>query len=98
MASWTDEQLRAAWLKIQKTTDMTLDMLKQVDWVQVLTDVAITVGVVLVAVGVGVLVVTLGIPEALLAAFLLIVRLAITAWEALALALSGTAVGTLAIQ
>jgi hypothetical protein len=30
---------------------MTLAMLKQVDWVQVLTDVAITVGVVLVAVG-----------------------------------------------
>ncbi|MCX8967161.1 VRR-NUC domain-containing protein [Erwinia psidii] len=98
VASWTDEQLRAAWLKIQKATDMTLDMLRQVDWVQVLTDVAITVGVVLVAVGVGVLVVTLGIPEALLAAFLLIVRLAITAWEALALVLSGTAVGTLAIQ
>ncbi len=40
-------------LKIQKTTDMTLDMLKQVDWVQVLTDVAVTVGVVLVTVGVG---------------------------------------------
>ncbi|MCX8960205.1 VRR-NUC domain-containing protein [Erwinia psidii] len=98
VASWTDEQLRAAWLKIQKATDMTLDMLRQVDWGQVLTDVAITVGVVLVAVGVGVLVVTLGIPEALLAAFLLIVRLAITAWEALALVLSGTAVGTLAIQ
>jgi len=98
VASWTDEQLRAAWLKIQKATDMTLDMLKQVDWVQVLTDVAITVGVVLVAVGVGVLVVTLGIPEALLAAFLLIVRLAITAWEALALVLGGTAVGTLATQ
>ncbi|MEB6337971.1 VRR-NUC domain-containing protein [Serratia rhizosphaerae] len=98
VASWTDEQLRAAWLKIQKATDMTLDMLKQVDWVQVLTDVAITVGVVLVAVGVGVLVVTLGVPEALLAAFLLIVRLAITAWEALAAVLGAGAVGTLATQ
>ncbi|HDW3949349.1 TPA: VRR-NUC domain-containing protein, partial [Escherichia coli] len=43
---------------------MTLDMLKQVDWVQVLTNVAKTVGVILVAVGVGGLVVTLGIPEA----------------------------------
>ncbi|MGQ3660752.1 VRR-NUC domain-containing protein [Citrobacter braakii] len=98
VASWTDEQLRAAWLKIQKTTDMTLDMLKQVDWVQVLTDVAVTVGVVLVAVGVGVLVVTLGVPEALLAAFLLIIRLAITAWEALAAVLGAGVVGTLATQ
>ncbi|MGY3069048.1 hypothetical protein ACVWYR_004406 [Pantoea agglomerans] len=97
-ASWTDEQLRAAWLKIQKATDMTLDMLKQVDWIQVLTDVAVTVGVVLVTVGVGVLVVTLGVPEALLAAFLLIIRLAITAWEALAAVLGAGAVGTLATQ
>lgn len=97
-ASWTDEQLRAAWLKIQKATDMTLDMLKQVDWVQVLTDVAVTVGVILIAVGVGVLVVTLGVPEALLAAFLLIIRLAITAWEALAAVLGAGTVGTLATQ
>lgn len=98
VASWTDEQLRAAWSAVQKATDMTLEMLKQVDWVQVLTDVAVTVGVVLVAVGVGVLVVTLGIPEALLAAFLLIIRLAITAWEALAAVLGAGAVGTLATQ
>ncbi|CAI1044119.1 Uncharacterised protein [Serratia rubidaea] len=98
VASWTDEQLRAAWSAIQQATDMTLEMLKQVDWVQVLTDVAITVGVVLVAVGVGVLVVTLGIPEALLAAFLLIVRLAIAAWETLAAVLGAGAVGTLATQ
>lgn len=97
-ASWTDEQLRAAWLKIQKTTDMTLDMLKQVDWVQVLTDVAVTVGVVLVTVGVGALVLTLGVPEALLAAFLLIIRLAITAWEALAAVLGAGTVGALATQ
>ncbi|EHA9229404.1 VRR-NUC domain-containing protein [Salmonella enterica subsp. enterica serovar Poona] len=97
-ASWTDEQLRTAWLKIQQATDMTLDMLKQVDWVQVLTDVAVTVGVVLVAVGVGVLVVTLGVPEALLAAFLLIIRLAITAWEVLAAVLGAGTVGALATQ
>lgn len=97
-ASWTDEQLRAAWLKIQKATDMTLDMLKQVDWVQVLTDVAVAVGVVLVTVGVGALVVTLGVPEVLLAAFLLIIRLAITAWEALAAVLGAGTVGTLATQ
>ncbi|MEG2400538.1 MAG: VRR-NUC domain-containing protein [Citrobacter sp.] len=97
-ATWTDEQLWAAWSAIQKATDMTLAVLKQVDWVQVLTDVAITVGVVLVAVGVGILVVTLGIPEALLAAFILIVRLAIAAWETLAAVLGAGAVGTLATQ
>lgn len=77
---------------------MTLDMLKQVDWVQVLTDVAVTVGVVLVTLGMGALVVTLGVPEALLAAFLLIIRLAITAWEALAAVLGAGTVGALATQ
>lgn len=97
-ASWSDEQLREAWLKIHKATDMTLDMLEQVDWVQVLTDVAVTVGVVLVTVGVGALVVTLGVPEALLAAFLLIIRLAITAREALAAVLGARTVGALATQ
>ncbi|MEG2589619.1 MAG: VRR-NUC domain-containing protein [Citrobacter sp.] len=97
-ATWTDEQLWAAWSAIQKATDMTLAMLKQVDWIQVLTTVAKTVGVVLVAVGVGILVVTLGIPEALLAAFILIVRLAIAAWETLAAVLGAGAVGTLATQ
>lgn len=77
---------------------MTLETLKQVNWVQVLTDVAKTIGVILVAIGVGVLVVTLGIPEALLGAFLLIVRLAITAWAALSAVLGAGVVGTLAAQ
>lgn len=97
-ASLTDEQLRAAWSAIQKATDMTLDILQHVDWVQVLTDVAITVGVVLVAVGVGALVMTLGIPAALLAVFLLIIRLAITAWETLVAVLGAGTVGALATQ
>ncbi|HAP0130020.1 TPA: VRR-NUC domain-containing protein [Escherichia coli] len=91
--SWTNTQIKAAWTEIQHATDMTLDMLKQVDWVQVLTSVAKTVGVILVAVGVGGLVVTLGIPEAIIGAFLLIVRLAINAWGTLATILgTGTAV------
>ena len=91
--SWTNAQIKAAWTEIQHATDMTLDMLKQVDWVQVLTNVAKTVGVILVAVGVGGLVVTLGIPEAIIGAFLLIVRLAISAWGTLATILgTGTAV------
>ena len=91
--SWTNAQIKAAWTEIQHATDMTLDMLKQVDWVQVLTSVAKTVGVILVAVGAGGLVVTLGIPEAIIGAFLLIVRLAISAWGTLATILgTGTAV------
>ncbi|MFI0560568.1 VRR-NUC domain-containing protein [Escherichia coli] len=91
--SWTNAQIKAAWTEIQHATDMTLDMLKQVDWVQVLTNVAKTVGVILVAVGVGGLVVTLGIPEAIIGAFLLIVRLAISARGTLATVLgTGTAV------
>jgi hypothetical protein len=92
---WTNEQLRAAWLQIQKVTDMTLDTLKQVNWVQILTDAAVAVGVILVAVGIGLLVVTLSIPEAILGAILLIVRLAIMSWETLAVILgagAGTAV------
>ncbi|EKM0148167.1 hypothetical protein OYO92_000001 [Cronobacter dublinensis] len=75
---------------------MTLDMLKQVDWVQILTNVAKTMGVILVAVGVGVLVVTLGIPEAIISAFLLIIRLAISAWEILA-AILGAGTGAAAL-
>ncbi|WP_028131672.1 VRR-NUC domain-containing protein [Escherichia coli] len=94
--SWTNAQIKAAWTEIQHATDMTLDMLKQVDWVQVLTNVAKTVGVILVAVGVGGLVVTLGIPEAIIGAFLLIVRLAISAWGTLATIL-GTGTAALAV-
>lgn len=40
VASWTDEQLRAAWRQIQQATDITLALLKQLDWVQILTSVA----------------------------------------------------------
>ena len=95
--SWTNTQIKAAWTEIQHATDMTLDMLKQVDWVQVLTNVAKTVGVILVAVGVGGLVVTLGIPEAIIGAFLLIIRLAISAWGTLATIL-GTGTAVLAVS
>ena len=84
---------RSAWREIQQATDMTLEMLKEVDWVQVLTDAATAIGVIMVAVGVGVLLVTLGIPEAIIGAFLLIVRLAISAWGTLAAILgAGTTV------
>ncbi|EGT4306527.1 VRR-NUC domain-containing protein [Cronobacter sakazakii] len=89
--SWSNVRIKAAWAEIQYATDMTLDLLKQVDWVQILTNVAKTVGVILVAICVGALVVTLGIPEAIISAFLLIIRLAITAWETLVTILGGGA-------
>lgn len=97
-ATYTAEQLRIAWKTIQIATDITLEVLKQIDWVQVLTAVAKTVGVILVTVGIGALVVTLGIPEAVIGAFLLIVRLAIAAWETLAAILGAGTVGALATQ
>ena len=91
--SYPARELITQWREIQQATDMTLEMLNQVDWVQVLTDAATAIGVILVAVGVGVLVVTLGIPEAIIGAFLLIVRLAISAWGTLAAILgAGTTV------
>jgi hypothetical protein len=96
-ASWSDEQLRAAWHSIQRATDMSLEMLRRVNWVQVLTDVAKTVGVILVVVGVGALVVTLGIPEALIGAFLIIIRLAISAWGTLSTILGAGAVTATAV-
>lgn len=97
-ASWTAEQLREAWSQIQQATDLTLATLKQIEWVQILSDVAKAVGVVLIVAGVGALVVTLGIPEAVVGAFLVIVRLAIGAWAELAAVLGAGAVGSLATQ
>lgn len=67
------------------------------DWVQVLTDAATAIGVILVAVGVEVLVVTLGIPEAIIGAFLLIVRLAISAWGTLTAILGAGTTMTVAL-
>ncbi|RJT37365.1 VRR-NUC domain-containing protein [Rahnella woolbedingensis] len=95
--SWTNAQIKAAWAEIQRATDMTLDMLKQVDWVQVLTNIGKAVGIVLVVVVIAAAVVYLGIPAAIIEAFLIIVRLAITAWETLALILgAGAAVESMA--
>ncbi|MEN5015505.1 VRR-NUC domain-containing protein [Erwinia sp. Eh17-17] len=97
VAEWSNEQIRSAWATVQQATDMTLEMLKQVDWVQVLADVGKTVGVIVVVVGIAAAVIYLGIPAAVIEIFLLIVRLAITAWDKLALILgSGAAAGLLA--
>jgi hypothetical protein len=89
---WTDEQLRAIWKEVQRYTDITLDALRQVDWVQVLIDVGIVAATVVVAFAIGAAVVAAGIPAAIVAGLLVIVRLAQLSWALLATILGGTAI------
>ncbi|WP_166226242.1 VRR-NUC domain-containing protein [Pseudomonas atagonensis] len=86
--SWTDDQLRAIWMEVQRYTDLTLEMLKEINWAQVLVDLGIAVATVVVVVAIGAGLVSLGIPAALVSGFLLLIRLAIAAWGALAAVLS----------
>lgn len=53
VSKWVSEQIRAAWAEVQQVTNMTADILQQVDWVQLLINAAKTVGVILLAVGIG---------------------------------------------
>ncbi|MBP5942952.1 MULTISPECIES: VRR-NUC domain-containing protein [unclassified Pseudomonas] len=89
--SWTDDQLRAIWMEVQRYTDLTLEMLKEINWAQVLVDLGIAVATVVVVVAIGAGLVSLGIPAALVSGFLLLIRLAIAAWGALAGVLSAGA-------
>lgn len=86
--SWTDDQLRAVWKEIQRYTDLTLEMLREVNWAQVLIDLGIAVATVVVVVGIGAGLVSMGIPAALVSGLLLLIRLAAVAWTALAGVLS----------
>ena len=89
---WTDEQLRAIWKEVQRYTDITLDVLREIDWVQVLIDVGIVVATVVVAIAVGAAVVAAGIPASIVAGLLVIVRLAQVSWALLVTILGGAAV------
>lgn len=89
---WTDEQLRAIWKEVQRYTDITLDALRQVDWVQVLIDVGIVAATVVVAFAIGAAVVAAGIPATIVAGLLVIVRLAQLSWALLATILGGAAI------
>lgn len=86
--SWTDEQLRMMWQEVQRYTDLTLEMLKEINWAQVLIDLGIAVATVVVVIGIGAALVSMGIPAALVSGFLLLIRLAAFAWTALAGVLS----------
>ena len=90
--SWTDAQLRAAWKEIQHYTDLTLEMLKEIDWMQVLIGVGTVVATVVVAFAIGAALVAAGVPAAIVAAILVIVRLAQVSWALLASILGGAAV------
>lgn len=89
---WTDEQLRAIWKEVQRYTDITLEALREIDWVQVMIDVGIVVATVVVAIAVGAAVVAAGIPASIVAGLLVIVRLAQVSWALLVTILGGAAV------
>lgn len=89
---WTDEQLREMWKDVQKYTDLTLEMLMEIDWVQVLIDIGIVVGSVVVVIAIGAALVAAGVPAAIVGALVVLVRLAQVFWAALATILGGTAV------
>jgi hypothetical protein len=88
---WTDEQLRAIWAEVQRYTDLTLDMLGKIDWVQVLIDVGLVVGTVVVAFVIAGALVTAGVPAAIVSGLLVLVRLAQLSWAWLASILGATA-------
>ncbi|NIX93545.1 VRR-NUC domain-containing protein [Pseudomonas fulva] len=93
---WTDEQLRGMWKQVQHYTDLTLDMLKEIDWVQVLVDIGITLGAVVVVIAIGAGLVAAGVPAAIVSALVVLVRLAQMFWGVLATVLGGGAVLTAA--
>lgn len=89
---WTDEQLRAIWKEVQRYTDLSLEMLRQIDWVQVLIDLGIAAATVVVAFAIGTALVAAGIPAAIVAGLLVIIRLAQLSWAVLASILGSAAV------
>ncbi|MGY2290875.1 VRR-NUC domain-containing protein [Pseudomonas sp. SDO528_S397] len=89
---WTDEQLRAIWKEVQRYTDLSLEVLGQIDWVQVLIDLGIAAATVVVAFAIGTALVAAGMPAAIVAGLLVIIRLAQLSWAVLASVLGGAAV------
>lgn len=88
---WTDEQLRAIWAEVQRYTDLTLEMLRDIDWMQVLINVGIAVGTVVVAFVIAGALVAAGVPTAIVSGLLVLVRLAQLSWAWLASILGGVA-------
>ncbi|KHA70480.1 nuclease [Pseudomonas chlororaphis] len=95
---WTDDQLRAMWQEVQKYTDLTLEALKNVDWVQVLIDLGKAAATAVVLIVIGELIVAAAIPATVMAALLVIVRLAQFAWALLATILTKVATSPLLLS
>ncbi|MBE7375185.1 hypothetical protein [Pseudomonas lopnurensis] len=73
-------------------SEQTLDMLGRIDWMQVLIDVGIVVGTVVVAFVIAGALVTAGVPAAIVAGLMVLVRLAQLSWAWLASILGAGAV------
>ncbi|EIK93114.1 VRR-NUC domain-containing protein [Pseudomonas sp. M47T1] len=102
ITQWTDEQLKAAWKEIQRYTDLTTDMLKEVNWTQVMMDPGTKYALAIVVISIGAVVVgatlvTVGIPATLLAPLIVILRIAQVFWALLAGVLGSTAATSAAI-
>lgn len=92
---WTDDQLRAIWQDVQRYTDLTLEALRKVDWVQVLIDLGKVVATTVVMIVIGELIVAAAIPASVVAGLLILVRLAQVAWALLAAILARLATSPL---
>jgi hypothetical protein len=94
---WSAAQLRAAWASIQAATDLTLQQLRQIDWMQVLMDIGQGLVVVVMIAGVVVFFVMGGEIIAALAALVAMAGESLTALMALLAPLGGAgAAGALA--
>ncbi len=81
---WTDDQLRVIWQEVQLYTDLTLEALREVDWVQLLMDIGKAVATAVVIIVIGELIVAAAIPASLLTGFLVIIEIAMRSWAVLA--------------
>ncbi|MFJ7797757.1 VRR-NUC domain-containing protein [Pseudomonas sp. NPDC096950] len=81
---WTDDQLRAIWQEVQRYTDLTLEALREVNWVQLLMNIGKIVATAVVIIVIGELIVAAAIPAALLTGLLAIIEIAAQSWVVLA--------------
>lgn len=77
---------------MQRYTDLTLEMLRDIDWMQVLINVGIAVGTVVVAFVIAGALVSAGVPATIVSGLLVLLRLAQLSWAWLASILGAGAV------
>ncbi|WP_332606365.1 VRR-NUC domain-containing protein [Acinetobacter sp. ESBL14] len=69
LVTWTKAQIQTALAEVERYTDMTIDVIKQINWYQVAIDAAKTVGVVVLIVAVAAVMACVSIPAGVVAAF-----------------------------